>query len=89
MARQSSQNEINARKKDEIIVVENVSKQQLAIQLMPPINPKTGKRVGFFLAEQTIMVPRGKMAKLPKGRLYMDQITNLQKQGLIKVKHIK
>lgn len=86
MARESSQNEIKARKKDDVVVVENVSKQQIAVQLMPPINPKTGKRVGFFLAEQSVIIPRGKSAKLPRTRLYMDQINNLQKHGIIKVK---
>ncbi len=87
MARQLSQNEIKAAKKEEIVVVYNTSKQSIAIQLMPPINPKTGKRLGFFTAEQSIMVPRGKSARFPKGRLYMEQINNLQRSGMIRLKH--
>lgn len=87
MPRQPSQNELKA-KKEEVIIIQNVSKQIIAIQLSSPVNPKTGKKIGFFVAEQSVSLPRGKSGKFPRARLYMDQITNLQKSGMIKVKRV-
>ena len=88
MARPLSSNEKKSAKKDETIIVYNISKQSIAIQLMPPINPKTGKRISFWTAEQSIMIPHGKSARFERSRLYMDQIGNLQKSGMLRIKTI-
>lgn len=85
VSRPLSQNEVKARSRDEIVVIYNTSKQSIPIQLRAPMNPKTGKRVGFFTGEQTVSISKGKSSRFPKSRLYMEQVNNLQRSGMVRV----
>lgn len=73
------------RKDETFIVISNRTKKQpISIQLRPPFGPD-GKRIDFYLGEQTVPLRPGKTAKFPKSRLYDYQITNLRKAGYITV----
>jgi hypothetical protein len=66
------------REAEDYIIIYNVSKQSIPIQLKPPIG------VDFFQGEQTIYVHKGKSGKFPKSRLRDNQIQNLRKSGRIR-----
>ena len=64
---------------EEYVMISNISKQMIPIQLRPP----TG--VDFYAGEQSVPLTKGKSAKFPKSRLRMAQVDNLQKSGMIRV----
>jgi hypothetical protein len=64
---------------EEYILIHNICKQMIPIQLKPPIG------VDFYQGEQTVPLNRGKSAKFPKSRLRMTQVENLQKSGMIRI----
>lgn len=82
-ARPMTQREIRKTKKaklaEEYIMIHNVCKQMVPIQLKPPVG------VDFYQGEQTVSLNRGKSARFPKSRLRMTQVENLQKSGMIRV----
>ena len=82
-----TQREIKKAKKEreaeEYVVIYNISKQLIPIQLKPP------KGVDFFQGEQTINLHKGKSGKFPQSRLRTNQITNLRKSGRIRVEASK
>ena len=71
----------------EFVDIENVSKQQIQIQMKPPIQ-QDGKRLDFYVGEITVPLLKGTKARFPKSRLYWDQVVNLQKTGYIRYKII-
>jgi hypothetical protein len=90
--RQLSQAEIAARQQSVDhgqMVIENVSKQLIQIQLRPPYNKDASKRLDFYVGEQSVGLSPGNSDVFPKNRLYMDQINNLQKRGQLRVRGMK
>ena len=79
-----TQRELRALKKKqtnvEQVVIVNKSKSQTV-----PIQLKAPPGIDWFVGEQTVPLYPKRMSKFPKSRLYMDQITNYQKQGRIQV----
>ena len=63
---------------EEYIVIYNISKMSIPIQLQPPAG------VDFFQGEQTIYLHKGKSGRFPKSRLRDNQIQNLRKSGRIR-----
>jgi len=62
------------------VVLYNCSKQMIAIHLKPP------EGVNFFIGAQTIYLHPSKRATFAKDRLmWNEQISNLQKKGMLKV----
>jgi hypothetical protein len=81
MARPITQREIQQQKLEisGFVNILNISKQAIHVQLKAPPN------VDFFAGEQTIPLMPGKFTKFPRRRLYMDQVTNLQKSGKLRI----
>lgn len=82
MARPLTQREIQQKKELNItgyVNILNVCKQAIHVQLKAPPN------VDFFAGEQTIPLMPGKFTKFPQNRLYMEQISNLQKSGRLRI----
>lgn len=85
MSRPKTQREIRQEKRErrreekKEVVVHNISKQMISLQLSAPSG------VDFFAGEQTIRLGRGKSTRLPHNRVIMEQLTNLQKAGQIRI----
>lgn len=76
---------LRKRTNDKMIVIENICKQKVNIQLAPPIG-KDGKPVDALIGQQSIPLYTKQTALFPKSRLDFDQITNLQKKGMVRIK---
>ena len=68
---------------DRSVIVHNISKQTVIVQLAPP------EGVDFYAGEQSISLFRGKSTRLPYSRVRMEQLTNLQKAGKLRVKVVE
>lgn len=64
---------------EQVVIVNKSKSQTIPIQLKAPPG------VDWFVGEQTVPLYPKRMAKFPKSRLYLEQITNYQKQGRIQV----
>jgi len=64
---------------EQVVIVNRSSTQTVPIQLRAP------RGVDWFVGEQTVPLYPKRMAKFPKSRLYMEQVTNYQKQGRVQV----
>lgn len=62
----------------EEIRVHNCSKQTIPLQVREPGSD-------FFKGEQQLRLAPGQEVPLPKAYANMDQITNLQKRGLLRI----
>jgi hypothetical protein len=71
------------RGEEKAVIVHNISKQTIPLQLAPPSG------VDFYAGEQTISLFRGKSTKLPFSRARMEQLTNLQKAGKIRMQVVE
>ncbi len=66
-----------AKKKMEMVIIENCSKQALKFQIRPP-------KSDFFLHEQQVRLSPGKRVEVPKDYLMWSQVENCKARGLIK-----
>lgn len=64
---------------EQVVIINKSSTQTVPIQLKAPLG------VDWFVGEQTVPLYPKRMAKFPKNRLYMEQVTNYQKQGRVQV----
>lgn len=67
-----------AKQKSASVRIYNRSKQLIALHVRPPGGD-------FYATEQQIRINPGQDVELPESHLMMDQIRNLQKQGILQI----
>lgn len=70
-------------KKDSAVIVHNCCKQLVLLQIVR--QPKTGKKLDFYFAQQSIPLNPGKTVKLAKREVMMHQLKNLQAKKFIRI----
>ena len=69
--------------KEDYLVLQNRSRQLIVLQVVQ--QPKSGKKLDFYWAQQQVQLHPNKVVKIPKRIAIMDQIENLCKKGYIRI----